>query len=200
MKLKELGKIIIGKGAPLLGSVLGGSVGEGLGSVVASALGLDSDKPDVIAKALETDPEAAIKLKKIETDHIEELQRLAIQKEKNELEAEAANLAEVNATMRAEYQQDDAYVKRWRPTFGYCVCVTWVLQTIGIIVGLLYAIIDSPENAGDIIAAIGTVMSALTIMWSIALSVLGINIRSRSHDKQVNAGQTPTTFLDALKK
>jgi hypothetical protein len=36
-------------------------------------------------------------------------------------------------------------------------------------------------------------------LWGVAMSVLGIQSVKRSHDKQVAAGQEPTTFLGSLR-
>lgn len=100
-----------------------------------------------------------------------------------EIESEEFRTAmrEVNRTMRTELRSDDAYVRRWRPTFGYAVAVTWVVQ-VG---GLVYAIVEFPEHAGEIIAA----MNSLSVIWGIALSVLGVNVAKRSQDKRLEAGE-----------
>ncbi len=63
-------------------------------------------------------------------------------------------------------------------------------------VAIGYAI-SKPAEAGTIINAIGTLMGAMTVMWTLALSVLGINVTSRSKDKQVSAGQEPAGGLMA---
>jgi len=49
--------------------------------------------------------------------HLEYMSRLEIQRE-NQI------LAKVNATIRAEAASEDAYVRRWRPTFGYAVALS----------------------------------------------------------------------------
>ena len=96
-------------------------------------------------------------------------------------------LAQINRTFRTELQSDDAYVRRWRPTFGYAVAFTWVLQ----VSGLAWTVIASPEHAGEIIAA----MTSLSVIWGVALSVLGINVAKRSSDKAIAAGATPPRGL-----
>lgn len=94
---------------------------------------------------------------------------------------DSAVLAEINATMRTEARSEDPYVRRWRPTFGYAVALTWTVQ----MAGLTYAVIATPEYAAEILAAIGS----LSLIWGVALSVLGINVVKRSQDKAVEAGQ-----------
>lgn len=108
-----------------------------------------------------------------------------------EYEAATHQLEAVNQTMRAELASEDKYVKRWRPTLGYAVTVTWFLQ-----MGALSAIIVlKPDKAAEIITAMGS----LAVMWGFALSVLGVSVAARSKDKQIVAGQTPVPgILGAL--
>lgn len=165
---------VVGSAAPMVGGLLGGPAGSAAGRLVASALGVEA-QPDKVASAVKNDPQAATKLKELEQEHARELRSMS-------LEAETARLSQVNRTMRAEAASNDAYVRRWRPTFGYLTAVTWAAQAGGIV----YAIVATPQFAAELINAI----TALTPMWGVALAVLGINVHKRSQDKQVQAGQT----------
>lgn len=78
MKWSDLGETIAGF-APLLGSVVGGPAGGAIGSVIASAFGVEG-KPDQIAQAIKNDPNAAVKLRQIEVDNKTELEKIAVQK------------------------------------------------------------------------------------------------------------------------
>lgn len=171
----------VAKAAPLLGSALG-PAGGAVGTLIASALGTD-DTPEAVASAIQADPEALVKLKALEREHERELKQMV-------LEAETARLAEINKTMRAEANAQDGYVRRWRPTFGYMVAITWLVQSVAI----AWAMVGAPENAADLINAV----TALTPMWGIALSILGINITARSRDKRASAGQDGRSLLDRL--
>lgn len=173
---------IVAEAAPLIGGILGGPAGAAVGSMVASAFGAEPN-PDAVAAAVQGDPEAALKLRRLEQEHIRELERM-------HLEAETSRLAQINKTMRAEAAANDPYVRRWRPTFGYVAALTWAAQ-IG---ATAYAVIGSPARAAEIIQAV----TALTPMWSVALAVLGISISKRSADKQVAAGQRPSGALAGL--
>lgn len=51
--------------APFAGSLLGGPAGGAVGGMIAAALGVKND-PDEVAKAIQSDPAAALKLKQIE--------------------------------------------------------------------------------------------------------------------------------------
>ena len=182
MSLKSVAEHV-GRFAPLLGTVLGGPAGAAIGSLVASALGVENNS-DAIKHAIAADPEAASKLRELEMSHDRELRRMVI-------EAETTTLSAVNETMRSEYRSDDRYVKRWRPTFGYAVAGTWCVQTIGIVFAVLYAVMGEPAAAAAIIEAVGAMISALSLQWGVALSVLGVSVHKRSQDKMVRAGHAP---------
>ena len=169
----------VGEAAPVVGGLLGGPAGGAAGRLVASALGV-AETPDAVREALARDPEALAKIQAMEQEHIRELRRMS-------LEAETARLAEVNKTMRAETGSEDAYVRRWRPTFGYAVALAWTVQ-MG---GLTWAVVMTPEFAAEILNAI----TNMSVIWGVALSVLGINVAKRSQDKAVRAGQLPREGL-----
>ncbi len=92
-------------------------------------------------------------------------------------------MRQVNATMRAEVLSNDRFVRRWRPTFGYAVAVTWTVQMGGV----TYAVVATPEYAAEIVGALAN----LSVMWGIALSVLGVAVHQRSRDKALAAGEPP---------
>ncbi|WP_447926933.1 3TM-type holin [Vreelandella sp. EE27] len=171
----------VGGMAPLLGSALGGQAGGAVGTLAARALGVKAT-PEAVKQAL-GDPDATLKLQRLENEHEQTLTRMI-------LEAESARLTEVNQTMRAEAASCDPFVRRWRPTFGYLTALAWVIQGVAI----AWSIVASPEHAGIVAQAI----TALTPMWGIALAMLGVNATCRSKDKQVAAGQRPTGFMDAV--
>jgi hypothetical protein len=175
-------KDTIAKAAPLAGTLIGGPAGGAIGGLVASALGTEAT-PDAVSQALQTDPEAAIKLRQMELDHAKEMRSMLIQAETN-------HLAEVNATIRAEYQQEDKFVKRWRPTLGYAVTLSWTLTWFAV----CYVIVFDTSKATAVVNA----LSATAVMWSVALTLLGVSVNKRSQDKQVSAGQTPSTLVGGI--
>tara|TARA_R110000772_G_scaffold42318_3_gene98336 strand:- start:140 stop:631 length:492 start_codon:yes stop_codon:yes gene_type:complete len=61
-------KGIVGNIAPLVGTALGGPAGAAIGGMVSSALGVEN-KPDAVAQALKSNPEAAIKLRQFELEN-----------------------------------------------------------------------------------------------------------------------------------
>jgi hypothetical protein len=89
-------------------------------------------------------------------------------------------IKEVNATIRAESQSDDPYVRRMRPTFGYVMAATWGLQMGAI----AYTIVFEPQFVKEV----GDALAALTVIWSVGLSVLGVYVWKRSAEKASEAG------------
>ena len=59
-------KETVGSVAPMAGALLGGPAGGAVGAMIASALGVENN-PDSVAKAIRADPQAAIKLRQIES-------------------------------------------------------------------------------------------------------------------------------------
>ena len=197
MDWKEVGKKVASLGLPLLGTAIGGPGGGAIGAVVASALGLEDDNPELVAEALKQDPNAAIKLQEIQTRHKEALEEIAFKKFKAGLDTEIAIEQEVTKrgdttqqTMRAELQADSGYRAGWRPLFGYITA----LGTGGLLFSLVYSIFKNPAEAGDII-------EAATVVIFMMLTVLGVNITKRSQDKQVAMLEdTPLTMMGAVAK
>lgn len=184
-------KKIIGTAAPMIGTLIGGPAGTAVGGMVASALGVENT-PDAIEQELKANPEALLKLKQLESDERVRLRELSVEQSKIESEERRNQLTQQHATMQAELASNDPYVRRWRPTFGYAMCVAWCL----LFAGIAYALVASPEHAAEMINAV----VALTPLFSVALAVLGISIHKRSQDKQVAKGIEPVGALGAVKK
>ena len=78
MNWKTLGRQVIDTGAPLLGGILGGPGGAAIGGLVASAFGGDPADPVDLLNRISMDPEAAIKLRQIESTHEVELAKIIL--------------------------------------------------------------------------------------------------------------------------
>ncbi|MFA5493320.1 MAG: hypothetical protein WC247_00965 [Porticoccaceae bacterium] len=105
---------IVGKAAPIVGGLIGGPAGAAVGGLVASALGTEAT-PDAISRALETDPQAAVKLKELEVNSKTQLQTLAVTAENNRLQAAAvqyaAEAADRDSARRLAAQQTKDWVR-----------------------------------------------------------------------------------------
>lgn len=174
-------KDMVGKAAPLVGTALGGPAGGAVGSLVAGALGV-SDDPGEIEKALKTDPEAAIKLQKLQNEHQRELRSMV-------LEAETTRLSQVNETYRKEIGSEDAFVRRARPMFLYVVAFSIAVEVLLAVYVLA---------VGAKLTDLATLYQALSIPQGIAATMCGVYLKQRSNDKMVKAGIQPKGLLEGI--
>ncbi len=182
----EIGKKIAALGLPLLANAIvpgGGAVV----SMIASALGLTDSTPDAIAQALQTNPDAAIRLKELEARHTERLEEIALQGRQAELTAQTAQQGNINRTMQAELNAPSKWKSGWRPLFGYMAALGFG----GLLAGLIVAVFKEPGSAGKLV-------ESATIILTMMLAVLGVNIRSRSQDKQAAIPGRPIGLIEAF--
>jgi hypothetical protein len=151
--------------------------------IKAVGAGLDAiDNPVAksAAKGLK-EVEKAVSSGDVSADDIAEANRHTEKMAELELGHDSKIIADVNKTIRAEVASDDAYVRRWRPSFGYAVALTWIM-TMG---AIACAIILTPMQAPAIIASVVNTSP----IWGIALGVLGVSVVKRSADKKILAGK-----------
>jgi len=162
----QVGTQIAGAGAKILGEVIPMPGASAVANQVADALGTSSE-PDAIAQALEQDPDAAQKLKQIEADHKEELERIKAERHKASEEAATARQAAVNSTIQEGYKQGVL----WRRAVGWSLAVivpVTILGVLALVGAALY--LDRPEMIGQLPG----IVSALSPIWYVYLTVLGI--------------------------
>lgn len=94
------------------------------------------------------------------------------------LQADEAKTAftQINESLRREIVSDDPYVRRMRPTFGYLMALTWAAQMFGV----AYVVAFRTDQTMVVMNA----MAALTPLWAMGLSVLGIYVYKRSEEKR----------------
>lgn len=172
MNWSDVGKAVAGF-APLLGGVVGGPAGAGVGTIIASAFGVE-DKPKAVMDAIKSDPDAALKLIQVELDNKVALQELELQR-----------LQVVNKTMQAEIASDDPFVRRWRPFYGYAVAISWSVQMLGFTFMFVYTALKSPASLPTLIQQFALLSGSLVTLWGIALAVLGVSVHKRSKDKEI---------------
>jgi hypothetical protein len=133
---KKLGGVV-GDSAPILGTILGGPLGGaagGLVKIIASQFGLtgsDAEDPEKLLKAIQADPEAALKLKKFELDHNVELTKLAIESDRMYLADRAsAREREVGVTQATGRKNNELYVLAGINVIGFFGALI-VLITMG---------------------------------------------------------------------
>jgi hypothetical protein len=184
-------KSLLGSAAPLIGTLIGGPAGGAVAGMVASVLGVDNT-PEAIEQALINNPDALLQIKQLESDERVKLRELAFQHAELESEERKLAMTQQASTMKAEIASNDPFVRRWRPTWGYTLCLSWALMFLGLFVVMIF----EPKEAANVVNAI----VALTPLISVALAVLGVNIHKRSVDKQVTAGQKPLGLIGGLKQ
>jgi len=179
--------------APILGGAVGGPGGAAIGSLISNMFGgKPDDSPEQLARLIEADPQAAVKLKELEYTHKVDLERLIIQGRSNELAHETSQVESVNATMRTEAVSGDAWQRRWRPFWGYISGVAFFIQTVA----LIYVMIAVPATAPAIISSI----ASLQVFWSVPLAVLGISAYQRGKEKRAALGEDFKPLFNLFKK
>lgn len=108
---------VVGKTAPLLGTLLGGPAGAAVGGIIASVLGTGNSAEEVSAAL--ANPEAAVKLRQIEADRQTKLAELAADQAKAEIAGAVAALQSVNQTMQSEAASNHWPTYTWRPFIGF---------------------------------------------------------------------------------
>jgi len=155
MQWKDVGKVV-GKFAPLLGNLLP-IPGAGIaGQLISAALGTENT-PDAIHAAIKADPEAAIKLAKIEADNRVELQNQL-------LLAESSRIKAVNKTMQAEAASEHWAQWMWRPYNGFLFGTTlFFVYALPSIINTFAPMIYKPIPITSIIN--GAERTIMTAQW-----------------------------------
>jgi len=165
----------VGKFAPMVGTVLGGPAGAAIGSLVSTALGVENE-PDAVAKAMQTDPQAGLKLKQLQLDkqkmlneHIEKMALLDFEYEKSRVaEVASARVREIETTKAGS----NNYVQA-------------VLAILGIMAffGFSYLVISNglPDMSKDQALIVGTVIGSIMM---IGKDIYGYYFGSSSGSKE----------------
>ena len=165
MDWKQVGNAVIKAGAPLLGGALFGPAGSVIASIISGKFGVSPDAtPDQVMTAIKGDPDAALKLREIETTHVERLQEL----ENERLRIETADV------QSARNVHKDSWVP-WALTF------TLVAMVSGIVAALLWVAI--PEDNKEVVyLVVGQLIGA----FSTAIAYwLGSSKSSASKDAHI---------------
>lgn len=161
---------VVGKAAPLLGTLLGGPAGGAVGALVASALGTGAD-PDAVAKEIAANPDAAIKLREIEAQRQTDLQGLAVDLAKAEMAAAVQAAASVNTTMQAEAAAEHWPTYSWRPAIGFSVALAVVGSVLTVFAAYGAALL---YGKSDGLAAMPGILAALAGIIAVVSPILGI--------------------------
>jgi hypothetical protein len=175
MSWSKVGKFLKSALPMAANALTGGSAGV-IGSLISSAMGVDNN-PDAVMAELKRDPDAILKYKLAELEN-DSVVIVACQ------QVELEKLQTVNDTMRVEINSGDPFVRRWRPFYGYCVAISWLIQMMGFTFVFGYTAIKNPDKLMLVIQQFAVLSGSLIALWGIALAVLGVSVHKRSQDKQ----------------
>jgi hypothetical protein len=142
---------------------------------ISSSLSSIDNPTAIIASQALDKVDYAIKKNEISVEEIIEANRHLETMEEIGNKSDLKMLEVINRTIIKEAQSDDKFIRRWRPTFGYAVAVTWVM----VMSSISYTIIKNPISA---VAVVNSMVNT-TPLWGVALAVLGISVIKRSQDK-----------------
>ena len=126
--------------APLLGSAVGGQAGGIVGSLIATAFGGNFQNQQDLLTKIQSDPEAAIKLRQLQDQHQEALMVLENQKA-------AIITADIQNARKRQLEEEKIIGSR-----------DWVVPILAFFVLFIYAIIQfyvifNPSSADDLVSA-----------------------------------------------
>lgn len=169
MDWKDLGQTV-SKVAPMLGSLLGGPAGATIGTIIASAIGTETE-PKAILEAMQTNPEAALKLAQIESDERVKLQGLAVDQAKAELSAMTQMADSVNQTMQVEAKSEHWATYGWRPAIGFSVAIAVVLSVLTVFGAYISAVAFGHAEG---LAQLPGTLAAIAGIIGVVSPILGI--------------------------
>lgn len=180
MKFKDVASSVA-KVAPTVAGALAGPGAAQMAEWVANLLGVEATPAGMVHAA--QNPDLAIKLKQLELDHEREIRKM-------DLEARTKQLAETNATIRAELERGNWWQTGWRPMIGWGFGL--VLCAIG--GSMAYNIAIDPTLASN-----ESFMS--TVVWVVVTmgGALGVNVRERTKDNMTRRGFEPKGFFQQVK-
>ncbi len=130
----DVGRQVLGKGAPALGKALGGPLGEQAGSILADILGVPAD-PEAVSAELDN-PLQDPKVLSAETERAADW--AAILSASQAFQLEMAKLD----------KGDGFFSYGWRPALSWCLLVlwTWALMFLPLLNAAFHAAIPAPPH------------------------------------------------------
>lgn len=119
MDWKDVGKKVAAAGLPLLGGALGGPAGAAVGTLVSSALGMTDQDPAAVAQAVATNPDNVTKLRELEVQERTSLFKMQADYQVAMRQADSADIASVNESIREEAKSEHWAQWAWRPYNGF---------------------------------------------------------------------------------
>lgn len=153
MNWSDIGNMV-GRAAPIVGTLLGGPAGAAVGALVASALNVPND-PDSVNVALAANPEALARVQELQINVRVQLEQLAVTAESNRLQAEAAQYsaeaADRDSARKLAAAQPHDFV---RPTLTFIMLGGSLFVVVAVLIGWANDVIRDPTAA----LTVGTVL------------------------------------------
>jgi hypothetical protein len=177
----DIASKVIGLGAPILGSALGGPIGAAAGNILAEALGAPESTPTAVGTTLSSiDPAvAAAAARQAESEWLDALAEIG-----------KTQVSEVAQTQRAELVSGDLVQRWWRPIYALELSL---LECPAFALTMLHALWMGHEAGINGFAS----LSALWMTYFGArFGVLGVYVSGRTREKQAAAtGELPPTVI-----
>jgi hypothetical protein len=170
MNWNDLSKTVIGLGAPILGTALGGPLGGAAGKLLADALGAAPMPESVQTAIAERSADS--------TFAAEAAQKAEAEWAKAMAEIGRTQLAETGATMRAEAASGDVLQRWWRPLYALELSL---VECPAFALTLLHALWTG-HAAG--INGFATLSGLLMTYFGARFGVLGVYVSGRTREKQ----------------
>jgi hypothetical protein len=180
MDWKNLGAQLAQIGLPLLGAALPIPGGMALGTALASCLGLPANAaPDQILATISSSSEALAKAKEFEQQHQQAMLRMAIDYEVASRQADSADLAAINESLREELRNSGTeawYQKAWRPFNGFVVGLASLVAVVFTCYLFYVAIVLKDPTALNVIPQLAT---AIAMILAVPGAAVGITAWTR---------------------
>ena len=174
MDWSDVAKQVIGLGAPILGTALGGPLGGAAGKILAEALGAADATPaainDVLTKAQADSSAAAAAAGAARAAEDNWLAALA--------DAGKAQVAEVGQTMRSEAVSGDPLQRWWRPLYALELTL-FECPAFAVVLG--HGLWDGKTQ---IVEGLATLSGLIMTYMAARFAVLGVYVTGRSQEKQ----------------
>lgn len=143
MNWSDIGSIV-GRAAPIVGTLLGGPAGAAVGALVASALNVSND-PEAVNAALAGNPDALVRIQELQVNAGVQLEQLAVQIETTRIQAEGAQYAAEaadrdSARKLAAVQPHDLV----RPTLTFIMLGGSLFVVVAVLIGWATEAIKDP--------------------------------------------------------
>jgi hypothetical protein len=171
---KDLGLKVIGLGAPVLGTALGGPFGAVAGKLLADVLGTADATPDAVDRAVMDRDTSPIPV----ADAMQRAERLWVTAL---ADVAKEQVAEVGQTQRAEITSGDRLQRWWRPVYALELSL---IECPAFALTLLRALWlgDAPGING-----FGNLSTLLMAYFAARFGVLGVYVSGRTREKQTSA-------------